>query len=203
MGLDFYVEEGVLIPRGDTEILVEEALKFIDEDKEYEICDLCCGSGAIGISVAYLRENTKVDLIDYYDIPEKVTKRNITKHNLNSRATFIKSDLLEEPINQQNKYDILVSNPPYIKEEIIETLMDDVKKYEPHTALSGGEDGLYFYKKIVDDSDKILNDTGILAFEIGHDQGKEVSDLMSEKGYKNIRVVKDLAGHDRVVIGEI
>ena len=149
------------------------------------------------------RENTKVDLIDYYDIPEKVTKRNITKHNLNSRATFIKSDLLEEPINQQNKYDILVSNPPYIKEEVIETLMDDVKKYEPHTALSGGEDGLYFYKKIVDDSDKILNDNGILAFEIGHDQGKEVSDLMSEKGYKNIRIVKDLAGHDRVVIGEI
>ena len=203
MGLDFHVQEGVLIPRGDTEILVEEILNIIKDDREYTVCDLCCGSGAIGISIAYLRENTKVDLIDYYDIPEKVTKRNITKHNLNSRATFIKSDLLEEPINQQNKYDILVSNPPYIKEEIIETLMDDVKKYEPHTALSGGEDGLYFYKKIVDDSDKILNDNGILAFEIGHDQGKEVSDLMSEKGYKNIRVVKDLAGHDRVVIGEI
>ena len=81
--------------------------------------------------------------------------------------------------------------------------MDDVKKYEPHTALNGGEDGLYFYKKIVYDSDKILNDNGILAFEIGHDQGKEVSDLMSEKGYKNIRIVKDLAGHDRVVIGEL
>ena len=203
MGLDFHIQEGVLIPRGDTEILVEEILNIIKDDREYTVCDLCCGSGAIGISVAYLRENTKVDLIDYYDIPEKVTKRNITKHNLNSRATFIKSDLLEEPINQQNKYDILVSNPPYIKEEIIETLMDDVKKYEPHTALNGGEDGLYFYKKIVYDSDKILNDNGILAFEIGHDQGKEVSDLMSEKGYKNIRIVKDLAGHDRVVIGEL
>ena len=90
-----------------------------------------------------------------------------------------------------------------IKDEVIETLMDDVKKYEPHTALSGGEDGLYFYKKIIDDSNKILKDNGVLAFEIGHDQGKEVSDLMVEKGYKNIRVIKDLAGHDRVVIGEI
>lgn len=203
MGLDFYVQEGVLIPRGDTEILVEEVLKIIKDDREYDVCDLCCGSGAIGVSIGYLRENTNVDLIDYYDIPEKVTKRNIIKHNLNSRSTFIKSDLLEEVINKQKKYDILVSNPPYIKEEVIETLMDDVKKYEPHTALSGGKDGLYFYKKIVDDSNKILKTNGILAFEIGHDQGKEVGDLMVEKGYKNVRVVKDLAGHDRVVIGEL
>lgn len=203
MGLDFYVEEGVLIPRGDTEILVEEAIKFINDDKEYEVCDLCCGSGAIGISIAHLRENTKVDLIDYYDIPEKVTKRNIVKHKLSKRANFIKSDLLQEVINEEKKYDILVSNPPYIKEEVIGTLMDDVKNYEPHTALSGGEDGLYFYRKIVDDSDKILNENGILAFEIGHDQGNEVSNLMNEKGYRNVRVIKDLAGHDRVVVGEL
>lgn len=203
MGLKFEVEEGVLIPRGDTEILVEETLKFINDERKYDICDLCCGSGAIGISIAYLKENTNVDLIDYFDTPEKITRRNIKKHNLDLRANFIKSDLLKEPINMNKKYDILVSNPPYIKEEVIETLMDDVKKYEPHTALSGGEDGLYFYKKIVDDSNKILKDNGILAFEIGHDQGKEVSDLMIEKGYKNVRVVKDLAGHDRVVVGEI
>ena len=187
----------------DTEILVEEVIKFINDDKEYKICDLCCGSGAIGISIAHLRENTKVDLIDYYDIPEKVTKRNIVKHKLSKRANFIKSDLLQEVINEEKKYDILVSNPPYIKEEVIGTLMDDVKNYEPHTALSGGEDGLYFYRKIVDDSDKILNENGILAFEIGHDQGNEVSNLMNEKGYRNVRVIKDLAGHDRVVVGEL
>lgn len=203
MGLDFYVEEGVLIPRGDTEILVEEALKFINGDREYEVCDLCCGSGAIGISIASLRENTRVDLIDYYDVPEKVTKRNIVNHKLNKRANFIKSDLLKEVINKEKKYDILLSNPPYIKEEVIGTLMDDVKNYEPHTALSGGEDGLYFYRKIVDESDKILNENGILAFEIGHDQGDEVSKLMIEKGYKNVKVVKDLAGHNRVVIGHL
>ena len=203
MGLDLHVEEGVLIPRGDTEILVEETLKFMDEDKEYEVCDLCCGSGAIGISIAHFRENTKVDLIDYYDVPEKVTKRNIVKQKLSNRAKFIKSDLLNEVINQQKKYDILVSNPPYIKEEVIVTLMEDVKDYEPHTALSGGNDGLDFYRRIVDDSDKILKENGILAFEIGHDQGEEVSNLMVEKGYKNVRVVKDLAGLDRVVIGNI
>ena len=203
MGLDVHVEEGVLIPRGDTEILVEETLKFMDEDKEYEVCDLCCGSGAIGISIAHFRENTKVDLIDYYDVPEKVTKRNIVKQKLSNRAKFIKSDLLNEVINQQKKYDILVSNPPYIKEEVIDTLMEDVKDYEPHTALSGGNDGLDFYRRIVDDSDKILKENGILAFEIGHDQGEEVSNLMIEKGYKNVRVVKDLAGLDRVVIGNI
>lgn len=203
MGLDLHVEEGVLIPRGDTEILVEETLKFMDEDKEYEVCDLCCGSGAIGISIAHFRENTKVDLIDYYDVPEKVTKRNIVKQKLSNRAKFIKSDLLNEVINQQKKYDILVSNPPYIKEEVIDTLMEDVKDYEPHTALSGGNDGLDFYRRIVDESDKILKENGILAFEIGHDQGEEVSNLMIEKGYKNVRVVKDLAGLDRVVIGNI
>ena len=203
MGLDLHVEEGVLIARGDTEVLVEETLKLMDEDKEYEVCDLCCGSGAIGISLAHFRENIKVDLIDYYDVPEKVTKRNIVKQKLSNRAKFIKSDLLLEVINREKKYDILVSNPPYIKEEIIDTLMEDVKDYEPHTALSGGNDGLDFYRRIVDDSDKILKENSILAFEIGHDQGTEVSSLMIEKGYKNVRVVKDLAGLDRVVIGNM
>lgn len=202
MGIDFNVEEGVLIPRGDTEVLVEEALKFLDKDKSYKICDLCCGSGAIGISIAHFRENTKVDLIDYYDIPEKITKRNIMKHKLSNRANFIKSDLLEEVIKQEKKYDILLSNPPYIKDEVINTLMEDVKNYEPHTALSGGNDGLNFYRRIINDSNKVLKENGILAFEIGHDQGYEVSELMSEKGYKDIRVIKDLVGHDRVVIGE-
>lgn len=202
MGIDFNVEEGVLIPRGDTEVLVEEALKFLDKDKSYKICDLCCGSGAIGISIAHFRENTKVDLIDYYDIPGKITKRNIMKHKLSNRANFIKSDLLEEVIKQEKKYDILLSNPPYIKDEVINTLMEDVKNYEPHTALSGGNDGLNFYRRIINDSNKVLKENGILAFEIGHDQGYEVSELMSEKGYKDIRVIKDLVGHDRVVIGE-
>ena len=148
-----------------------------------------------------MRDNINVDLIDYYPVPEKITKKNIVNHQLQERATFIKSDLLEEAIKLNKKYDILVSNPPYIKEEVIETLMDDVKKYEPHSALSGGNDGLDFYRRIVDDSTKVLKENGILAFEIGHDQGTEVKELMENKGYKDVRVIKDLASLARVVIG--
>lgn len=147
MGLDLYVEEGVLIPRDDTEILVEEVLKLIDESEEKYICDLCSGSGAIGIALASFRQNIKVDLIDYYPIPEKVSLINIQKINLENRVTFVKSDLLEKPIEEKKIYDIIVSNPPYIEEEEISKLMEDVKNYEPHTALSGGIDGLDFYKK--------------------------------------------------------
>ncbi|MGG7184904.1 HemK family protein methyltransferase, partial [Clostridium butyricum] len=120
MGIDLHVEEGVLIPRDDTELLVDEVLKNISEDDEKQICDLCCGSGAIGISLACLRKNIKVDLLDYYPIPEKVTLINIEKHNLQERVSFSKSDLLDVSIKASKKYDIIVSNPPYIEEEEIE-----------------------------------------------------------------------------------
>lgn len=199
MGIDFYIEEGVLIPRGDTEILVEEVLKYIEEGDNKTILDLCCGSGAIGLSLAKFREDISVDLVDLYDIPEKVTQINIEKLNLQNRVRFIKSNLFKNLTN--NKYDIIVSNPPYIKESVIPTLMDDVKDYEPITALVGGEDGLVFYREIVDNAYKYLNDNGLLAFEIGHDQGEEVKVLMSESGYRDVCIIKDLASLDRVVIG--
>lgn len=203
MGIDLHVEEGVLIPRDDTELLVDEVLKNISEDDEKQICDLCCGSGAIGISLACLRKNIKVDLLDYYPIPEKVTLINIEKHNLQERVSFSKSDLLDVSIKASKKYDIIVSNPPYIEEEEIEKLMDDVQKYEPHTALSGGIDGLDFYKKIVNQSIEVLNENGILAFEIGYNQGKVVKSLMEEKNFKDVRVIKDFASLDRIVIGHL
>ena len=203
MGLDFVVEEGVLIPRGDTEILVEEALKKLPKEGSFKVCDLCCGSGAIGISLAKYRENITVDLVDLYPIPEKVTKKNITKHNLAKQAQFIKSDLLKEVIEAGKKYDLLVSNPPYIEDEVIDTLMDDVKKYEPHTALAGGKEGMDFYNRIVEESLQVLNANGILAFEIGYNQGEKVKQLMINNGYNDVRVIKDLAGLDRVVIGEL
>ena len=201
MGLDFNVEEGVLIPRGDTEILVEEVLSIINEEDELNVCDLCSGSGAIGISIANYRKKINVEEIDFYEVPEKVTKKNIIKHGLEGRVKFIKSDLLKEPINQGKKYDVIVSNPPYIKADEIRNLMDDVKKYEPHTALDGGDDGLVFYKRIIEESKTTLNNEGVLAFEIGYDQGEEVSNLLKEAGFYNIKLVKDLAGLDRVVLG--
>lgn len=201
MGLNFDVEEGVLIPRGDTEILVEELLSIIKDDENLEVCDLCSGSGAIGISLATYRKNIKVDEIDNFSIPEKVTKSNISKHSLDNRVKFIKSDLLKEPIKEGKKYDLIVSNPPYIRASEIGKLMDDVKLYEPHTALDGGEDGLVFYRRIIDESKIVLKENGILAFEIGHDQGLDVRILMEEAGFKNVKLVKDLAGLDRVLLG--
>ena len=201
MGIDFYVEEGVLIPRGDTEILVDEVLKNIQEDEEKYICDLCSGSGAIGISLAHFRQNIKVDLIDNYPIPEKVSIINIKENNLENRVSFIKSDLLEKAIENKNSYDIIVSNPPYIEEKEIENLMDDVKKYEPHTALNGGIDGLDFYKKIIKQSQAVLKNNGILAFEIGYNQAEAVKLLMQESNFTHVKVIKDFASLDRVVIG--
>ena len=201
MGIEFYVEEGVLIPRGDTEILVDEVLKIIEENQEMQICDLCSGSGAVGISLAHFRQNIKVDLIDYYPIPEKVSLINIEKNKLEDRVFFIKSDLLEESIKNNKMYDIIVSNPPYIEECEIEKLMEDVKNYEPHTALSGGNDGLDFYRKIIDQSQYTLRENGILAFEIGYNQGEAVKLLMENNGFTNVKIVKDFASLDRVVVG--
>jgi release factor-specific protein-(glutamine-N5) methyltransferase len=202
MGLDFNVEEGVLIPRSDTEVLVEEVLKLIKEDDELQVCDLCCGSGAIGIALAHYRENIHVDSVDYYEIPEKVTKDNISKNNLSGRVTFIKSDLLKDIIITGKQYNIIVSNPPYIKSKEIETLMSDVKDYEPALALDGGKDGLKFYRRIVEESKNTLIEGGILAFEIGYDQGKDVKTLMELNGFEEIVVHQDLAGLDRVVLGK-
>lgn len=201
MGIDFYVEEGVLIPRPDTEILVEEVLKHIKSEDSKYVCDLCCGSGAIGISLAKLRQSIKVDVIDYYEVPKKVTLINIKNNDLENRMQFIKSDLLRESINKNKKYDILVSNPPYIEDDEVNKLMKDVKDYEPHTALKGGVDGLDFYKKIIFQSNQVLSGNGILAFEIGYNQGEAVKTLMEENKFKNVKIVKDLAGLDRVVIG--
>ncbi|MGL5649056.1 MAG: peptide chain release factor N(5)-glutamine methyltransferase [Clostridium sp.] len=202
MGITLNIQEGVLVPRRDTEVLVERVLEEIEENSTIAVCDLCSGSGAIGIALAEFRKNISVDEIDYYDVPEKMTKENIEKLNLEDRVKFVKSDLLEEVIKEGKKYEILVSNPPYIKEEEIEGLMDDVRNYEPHTALSGGDDGLMFYRKIIEQSLDVLKDNGILAFEIGHDQGEDVKNLMENVGYKGVEVIKDLASLDRVVIGK-
>ncbi|GIM29662.1 hypothetical protein CPJCM30710_23280 [Clostridium polyendosporum] len=203
MGLELYIKEGVLIPRPDTEILVESVLEKIEEEKEVEVCDLCCGSGAIGLSIAYYRKNSKVDLIDIAEDPRIVTCKNISRFSLEERAEFIQSDLLKEVIKMQKRYDIIVSNPPYIRNDVIPTLMEDVREYEPHLALSGGEDGLNFYRRIIEESKLVLKVNGILAFEIGYDQGVDVQNLMLEKGFINVKIIKDLAYLDRVVIGEL
>lgn len=203
MGLNFYVKEGVLIPRADTEILVEEVIKEIKENNYNRICDVCCGSGAIGVSIGKYIENSTVDCYDISDIAIEVTGKNIERFLLKDRLTVEKSDLLTVAIKQNKKFDVIVSNPPYIKEEVIPTLMEDVKDYEPYIALCGGIDGLDFYRKITNQSLEILENNGLLAFEIGYDQEEEIKELLIENGFTDVRVINDLAGLNRVVIGKI
>lgn len=201
MGLDFMVREGVLIPRPDTETLVEHVIDIAKFNNAQKICDVCCGSGAIGISLSYFLGNVQVSCCDLSETAINVTRENAKRLLPDGKIRVIKSDLLQFAITDGENFDIIVSNPPYIKEEIIQTLMEDVRKYEPHMALSGGEDGLDFYRKIIAQSIKLLKKGGVLAFEIGYDQGTEVKRLMEENDYENVEIFKDLAGFDRIVTG--
>lgn len=201
MGINFFVKEGVLIPRPDTEILVEEVIKEVQKNNFTHICDVCCGSGAIGISIAKLLHWTLVDSCDISEIAKEVTLSNINRLSLQERVRFKKSDLLAFAIEEKEQFEVIVSNPPYIRTDIIPTLMEDVKNYEPYIALWGGEDGLNFYRRITLESLQVLKTGGVLAYEIGYDQSIEVEGILRENGYVNIKTVKDLAGNDRVVLG--
>ena len=195
MGLDFMVNENVLIPRFDTEILVEEVMKNLHDG--FSILDMCTGSGCILLSLLHYSNECKGVGVDVSEAALTVAKSNCDKLGLN--ATFIQSDLFA---NVSGKYDIIVSNPPYIKSDVIPTLMEEVKGHEPMLALDGMEDGLFFYRKIVDESPEYLNGGGMLFFEIGYDQGEDVSLLMTDAGFKDVKVIKDYAGLDRVVFGK-
>lgn len=202
MGLDFYIKEGVLIPRPDTEVLVELAIKYIKEKKLKKICDVCCGSGAIGISIAKFVEDIEVKCSDISNIAYEVTLENIKRFQLKHKVEVIKSDLLNYFIDNKEKFDIIVSNPPYIRNDVIPTLMEDVKNYEPYEALSGGQDGLDFYREITSQSLKLLNSGGFLLFEIGYDQKDSVGSILEQNGFTDISCIKDLAGMDRVIKGK-
>ena len=195
MGLNFQVNEHVLIPRQDTEILVEEILKDM---QDYErILDMCTGSGCILISLLHYNnwcEGVGVDISPLaLQIAEENGQRLLPEEK---RPVWLESNLFEKV---EGKFDIIVSNPPYIRSEVIATLMPEVKDHEPMNALDGMTDGLYFYREIVRVASKYLNKEGKLYFEIGHDQATEVSELLKLAGFKEIHVVKDYAGLDRVV----
>ena len=197
MGLEFAVNEHVLIPRQDTEILVEEVMK--DEFDGSCILDMCTGSGCILISLLHYSNWCKGVGVDISSAALAVAKENANKLlPEEKRPVFVESNLFEAV---EGTFDIIVSNPPYIRTKVIENLMPEVKDYEPMQALDGYEDGLYFYRRIVEEAGEYLNKDGRLYFEIGHDQGAEVSELMKSAGYEQVRVVKDYAGLDRVVCG--
>lgn len=196
MGIDFIVNENVLIPQPDTEILVEETIKLAKAIKNPQILDLCTGSGAIAVSIAKYVPNSKISASDISKKALEIAKIN----DRENKVKFIYSNLFE---NIKDKFDIIVSNPPYIKTEEIKTLSKEVQN-EPMLALDGGQDGLYFYRKIIDQAHKYLNENGYLCLEIGEDQKEEVVDLIKQNGYyENVQCYKDLSGNNRVVICKI
>ncbi len=200
MGLPFKVTEDTLIPRQDTETLVETVIEKIkDKDKEFRILDIGTGTGCIGISIAKLCPNAKVTLLDYSDAILDVARENAELNGVN--VDIIRCDILEEI--PEGKYDIIVSNPPYIETDTIFSLDNIVKSYEPPEALDGGFDGLLFYQRIVEDLvEELLEENGLIAFEIGYNQGEVVSDILDEADFSGIKVIKDPCDNDRVVIGK-
>lgn len=206
MGLTFTVNENVLIPRQDTEVLVEEVMRYLHDGMR--ILDMCTGSGCILLSLLrYSNDCTGagVDLSgDALQVARENTVRILGEQAIEqARVELFQGDLfdaLEEP-NAGNKYDIIVSNPPYIKTDDINSLMPEVREHEPHMALDGRKDGLFYYRKIITCACRYLTGGGMLFLEIGYDQGEEVRRMMEDAGYTDIEVVKDYAGLDRVVFG--
>ena len=198
MSLDFYVDSSVLIPRPDTEILVETSIEYISQNKYKSVLDIGTGSGAIAISIGKYTQIPELTAVDISDKALTVAKKNATFHNV--KVDFIQSDLFE---CVERKFDIIVSNPPYISTSIIGSLGENVKNYEPLIALDGGEDGLDFYRSLVENAKLYLNCDGMILFEIGHDQGVQVYNLLETYGFCNITIKKDLAGLDRVVYGTL
>lgn len=197
MGMDFYVDENVLIPQPDTEILVEEVLNLIGKQENLSLLDMCTGSGAIAVSIAKNTNNCKVYAVDISNTALEVAKKNAIKNGVDEKIEFINSNMFEK-LDINKKFDIIVSNPPYIETDTIKQLEIQVQN-EPKIALDGGLDGLDFYRNILANSKKYLKENGTIAMEIGYNQGKSVIDLFKTQ-YKNIYCKKDLAGNDRVIV---
>lgn len=200
MGLDFFVQEGVLIPRPDTETLVEEIINICNNRTGLNILDIGTGSGAITISLAKYLDKSHVISADISDIALEIASKNAISNNVYERIDFIKSDVFSN-VPKEEKFDLIVSNPPYIRKADIDGLDRQVKDFEPYNALEGGEDGLDFYRKITKESKAFLENKGILAYEVGHDQAQDVSQIMQENGFEGIYTKCDLQGFERVVIG--
>ncbi|MBE5868690.1 MAG: peptide chain release factor N(5)-glutamine methyltransferase [Lachnospiraceae bacterium] len=201
MGLSFQVNEHVLIPRQDTEILVERALKILKPGMN--ILDMCTGSGCILISLLYYGKGCRGIGVDVsakaLEIAEGNCRQVLGKCTRETSASLLQSDLFEKVVE---KYDMIVSNPPYIPTRVIDELMPEVRDHEPLQALDGREDGLFFYRCIAGQTGEYLKPGGWLLFEIGCEQAADVSDLLVRNGFQDVEVIKDYAGLDRVVCGK-
>lgn len=201
-GLKFYVDENVLIPRSDTEILVETVIKYVknleNKNENLKILDMCTGSGIIAIILAKYCENVDITAVDKSENALKVAIKNAKTHNVYNKINFVKSDMFE---NLKGKYNIIVSNPPYIEKDVIKTLSKDVQ-HEPEMALDGGINGLDFYRIINNNVDNFLEKNGAVFLEIGYNQRDSVSEIFAEN-FKNIKCIKDLNNLDRVIVGKL
>lgn len=201
MKLNFYINENVLIPRQDTEILVEEVINIAKRIKNPKILDLCTGSGAIAVSLAKYLTESEITATDISNKALEIAKKNAKINEVENRITFISSDLFTNI--PEEKYDIIVSNPPYIKRNVIETLDEQVRK-EPYMALDGGLDGLDFYRRIIKNSYEYLKYHGFLCLEIGFDQKIDVIELIeNEEKFENTYSKKDLFDNDRIIITQL
>lgn len=201
MGIDFFVDENVLIPRADTETLVEGVLQLLERNKEYKILDICLGSGAILISLLHYMKNAKGLGIELSPKAIEIAQKNLEHHELESRMDILQSDLfanLEVP-NEDDKFDVITSNPPYIPTKDIESLAKEVLR-EPHMALDGGRTGLDFYRPIIEQGAKYLKKDGWMALEFGQNQENDIFEIAEKSGlYKTIQTWKDLGGITRVI----
>ncbi len=212
MGLDFFVDERVLIPRADTETLVEEILNDIEADgkkrSSYDILDLCTGSGAIAVSLATKLKKSEITAVDISDGACRVAEKNAELNGVEKRVKVICADMFSGFKQKRNgtgkkKFDIIVSNPPYIESDSVPKLEKQVAEFEPTTALDGGGDGLDFYRQIAENAWRFMGKHGKIFLEIGYNQGEAVSELLDKTGkYENICVKRDLAGLDRIVIAK-
>ena len=201
MKLSFYVDENVLIPRQDTEVLVEEVIKIAKNIRAKKILDLCTGSGAIAVSLAKYLENTQITALDISGKALDVAIANAKNNHVQEKITFVESNLFQDL--RQEKYDIIVSNPPYIRRKEIETLDKEVRK-EPKIALDGGEDGLDFYREIINKGYEYLKYGGYICLEIGYDQKEEVMQIIKDKKqYTETYCKKDLYDNDRVIVTKL
>lgn len=199
MKMDFFVDENVLIPRPDTEILVEEVIKIAQKYNSPRILDLCTGSGAIAISLKKFVPNADITAVDISEKALEIAQKNAEK--LEAKTNFVKSDLFDKLDNK--KFDIIVSNPPYIRKDEIKKLSEEVQK-EPKIALDGGEDGLDFYRIIAEQAINYLKTGSFLCFEIGYNQKNDVIKIIEdEQNYKNTYCKKDLYGNDRIIITQV
>lgn len=199
-GRGFNVNSDVLVPRQDTEVLVSEALKVINAKDS--VLDMCTGSGCIIITLALEKKLGRALGADISEAALKVAAGNREKLGADD-VTFVKSNIFSDiNVNDEELFDVIVSNPPYIATGEIETLTEEVRIHDPYIALDGLEDGLHFYREITQQSMNYIKSGGWLLYEIGCTQAHDVSDIMSEYGYSNIKVIKDLAGLDRVVMGQ-